>query len=485
MEPRGETNILNKAFETLSGKVQYSDISFCFVFDGNELLLIPPNNKKNELKDQWIKPHCANSFYATSYSMKMQEPYLIGSCSKNGHGIVFLTQPESQICSEDLTIIVNVKGYIDFDADISPINKIAFRGPEIDHIYPINQAYEHQSSDVTNFGGRGFSMAFANPQLTETPKQEFIFSGQTIQAFFSISEEIGKKDGDPPLKLSPTISFEFKETSDYTFIYDLWCIAKRFVQYLCNRQNVYFPTTELFINREAGEYNSYATLHVLEETSVAEYKCLADGRYISYSYLSGHEGAILSDIASNSLYIRHLPSSYKDGCLINGAKFIMITAAFEREFDRMHPGGIPKSKKREDVETQAINLLQKLVEENEGKLKKEFKRLKKLVQSTTLETKIIKIGEEIDPIVGIFGKTLYENNGEKLDYKKMGKRVADERNAFAHGNLDKKFAQESLIDFIYLQYIIYAMQLKNYGIEDMQIQRAVNDLFCIGYHLND
>lgn len=66
---------------------------------------------------------------------------------------------------------------------------------------------------------------------------------------------------------------------------------------------------------------------------------------------------------------------------------------------------------------------------------------------------------------------------EGLNYTDMGKRLGDQRNYFAHGDLDKDFIGLSLLDLIFLQRIIYAIQLKISGLEDKQIQRAINDLF--------
>ena len=68
-------------------------------------------------------------------------------------------------------------------------------------------------------------------------------------------------------------------------------------------------------------------------------------------------------------------------------------------------------------------------------------------------------------------------NNEKLKYSEMGLRLSQQRNNFAHGNLDKDFIGLSLLDLIYLEYIVYAMQLKEYGVKTTFIQQAINDLF--------
>ena len=63
----------------------------------------------------------------------------------------------------------------------------------------------------------------------------------------------------------------------------------------------------------------------------------------------------------------------------------------------------------------------------------------------------------------------------------MGQRLADQRNHFAHGDLDKDFIGLSLLDLIYLEYVIYAMQLRFYGIDNVEIQRAINELFHLSF----
>ena len=59
----------------------------------------------------------------------------------------------------------------------------------------------------------------------------------------------------------------------------------------------------------------------------------------------------------------------------------------------------------------------------------------------------------------------------------MGKRLADQRNNFAHGNLDIDFIDKALLDIVYMEQIVYAIQLKLYGINTKCIQNAINELF--------
>lgn len=202
------------------------------------------------------------------------------------------------------------------------------------------------------------------------------------------------------------------------------------------------------------------------------------GRYIKQAYISGHEGQILSDIASEKLYLRHLPDSFQSGKHIDAARFVMITAAFEWEFDRLFPDGICKSKERVEAELIVSQKLNELIDTSSGKTKKIYKSLLKCIERRpSLANKIEKIGSDMGALLEPFGQQLYGFNKEELNYTDMGKRLGDQRNYFAHGDLDKDFIGLSLLDLIFLQRIIYAIQLKISGLEDKQIQRAINDLF--------
>lgn len=238
---------------------------------------------------------------------------------------------------------------------------------------------------------------------------------------------------------------------------------------------MYLPTAELDAPCEDGKHENFAVLYVLGEDKETELDELKKGKYIQQQYIVGAEGAILSDIASDMLYLRHLPHSHSP---IDAARFIMITAAFEWEFHRNYPQGIPRNEETTKVETEVSEVLQNLVKSNTGKAKKKYKFLLKLVKSDSLQSEIEQIGRDYGEIVDIFGENLYALNHETLNYSEMGTRLADQRNHFAHGDLDRDFIGLSLLDLIFLQFVIYAMQLKYYGVEEINVKRAINDLFA-------
>ena len=375
-------------------------------------------------------------------------------------------------------MVVKLIGYILCDRGINYINRVTFKSQEINCIYPINQAYQFIYEKMGKV-----SLITKEFNTTLTKEQEFVVNKIKVKSHFYITTNTCNTLIDSPLCINSALIFDFEKTNDYKFILRLFYIAKQFIQFLCYRRDVYLPNVDLYAPYENVKYLKFATLHIIDELHSCDLNSLKEKRYISQSLIVGYEGKILADIADNLLYLRHLPETYKSGRLIDASRFIMIMAAFEWEFKRMYPDGIPKDSNTIQIENEAMEAIEDLINKSKGKLKKKYKFLKNLISSDNLQSKIIKTGNDFDDAIGNFGKNLYELNNEILDYSKMGDRLANQRNNFAHGNLNKDFIGFSLLDLIYLEYIIYAMQLRYYGISDINIRKAINNLFRLNYYI--
>lgn len=472
--------ILALELTTYTGKLQYKNVDFSFAFDGKELRLIPPQDKKREIEMEWLMTPIGKGVYTFGNPIKMEVPYLIGECNENGKKMVFLTQEGSNIGSSNSVLFVEILAFIICKYDRELIDRISFSSDEIDCIHPVTNAFQY-TMENEGFSNKGvFSVTALDYDSTTTEKKTFIVDGKEVQVYFGVSRKMSTKIGEAPMSFNSSMLFEFASTSDYAFLLRLWHIAKEFISFLCYRKNVFLSNVEIAAPYENGKHENFATLYMVDETGESEMETLKNGRYIKQENISGYEGVILTDIAQNLLYTRHIPKTYKIGRSIDASRFIMITAAYEWEFHRAYPDGVPKKESTAKIEAEATESIMKLIEDSTGKLKEKFKFLKKLIKSDSLQTEIVKMGEDYDGVIGTFGKHLYQLNGENLVYSDMGKRLADQRNHFAHGDLDKDFIGLSLLDLIYTEYVIYALQLKHYGVDDEHIRKSINDLF----HLN-
>lgn len=468
-----------------TGFLRFEDEDYQFVFRGQMLKMISTSAESRSDMWKYGMEEISQGTYTWGKPPRMDQDVIIGRCNETNHKIIFLPKKGSYIAHQNSVLLIDLEAYIICKNERDKIDRISFIGPEINGIHPTSQAIEYTLDPDTfvNFGT--FEVKTKDFNCTTTPKQEFTVDSKPVSVSFGVSRTMSMKNWEPPMTLSSNMLFELDATDDYRFILRLWYVAKQFVQFLCYRKDVHFSEVNLAAPCENGKHETFASIYVFgEKPNDIDTKTLKDGRYIKQIYIAGHEGEILSNIADNKIYLRNLPESYATGRHIDAARFVMITAAFEWEFNRLYPDGIPKSAKRLTAETEVTIKLEQLMEDSKGKTREIYKSLLRTVKrSPTLANKIEKIGNDYDKILNPFGRQLYSFNDEKLNYNQMGSRLAEQRNHFAHGDLDKDFIGLSLLDLMFLERIIYAIQLKICNVDDKNIQKSINELFHCNFAL--
>ena len=61
----------------------------------------------------------------------------------------------------------------------------------------------------------------------------------------------------------------------------------------------------------------------------------------------------------------------------------------------------------------------------------------------------------------------------------MATRIQNQRNNFAHGNIDKDINSDVILDIIILEWVNYAMVLKKIGYSDEEIIKLIDVIFNI------
>lgn len=463
--------------EIYTGMLTYNNIDFSFMFDGDVLRLIPPMKKSSEVEG-WLYQSIGVGIWGNREPFYIKDEFLKGKCNETGQVMVFIPK-HHQAGNYNHVLLVEIEAYFIEKFHREWIDRVAFECKELDAIFDAEQCidnFEWSKDGVISVTTKDFDS-------TTSEKQMFMVNGIEVSVCFDIVRRRESFFDGNVLTVHSVMYFEFEKTDDFLFIYRLWKLAKAFVRYLCYRDNVEMGKTSIAAPAEGDKHENFAELVVIENIVEEEKKIFEQKRCISQQLISGCEGKLLNDISSGKLYLRHLPRTYADGLRIDASRFVMITAAFEWEFRRCYPEGITKSEQTLIIEEQATNEIQNLINNSQGKLKEKYKFLKKLVKSDSLQSEIIQVGKDYDDIIGNFGRHLYSRNNENLDYKEMGNRLANQRNHFAHGDLDQEFIGNSLLDLIFLEYVIYAMQLKYYGVSDENIRKAINKLFHLNYRL--
>lgn len=474
-----------------TGQLTYKEVDFTFVFDGKELRLIPPQNKRKEVNENWFRTPLANGAYTLNTPV-IEEDHLCGTCNEKNQKIVFLVRRGGSLVARgnllfgnNYVLVTDVVAYILCKYDRAKIDRISFTSPEIDAIHPLRKAFSISLGDgIEEFNKSGvLSVTTKDFASTTTQSQEFVVDNNCVTAYFSVWRGVNMGNTEPPMSLNSSLMFEFEPTDDYAFILRLWHIAKDFLGFLCYRRDVYLPEVKLAAPYKDGKHEQFATFYVVGGDGPPCIEDIKKGRYIKQEFIAGHEGQILTDIAANKLYLGHIPESYDSGRHKDAAKFIMLTSAFEWEFRRTYPDGVKKSEADLTVEKTVTEAIESLFQSSTGRIRDKYRYLKKRIKDDPLQAEIEQVGTDFEEIIGLFGEQLYSINEEKLVYSEMGKRLGDQRNHFAHGDLDKDFIALSLLDLIFLERIVYAMQLKYYNVETLKIQNAINDLFQCGIAL--
>ena len=243
--------------------------------------------------------------------------------------------------------------------------------------------------------------------------------------------------------------------------------------------NVENKEVGLYTQESHEKYRKVGKILFMDERDEIENEKIIKERNITYEAIKGKLGKILQDIENEKLYLRHIPDSHKDSLKIDYSKFIMITAAVEWMFKNLYPEGLRHSDKTLKAQEKVREELENKVIESTGEIKKQYKFLQKLVGSDSLSQKIVQIGEDYDALLSEIGRYLYNINNlkEEFDYTKIGSRIQNQRNNFAHGNLDKEFEETAALDVIFLEKVIYLLQLSSYGLDDDTMLKQVKRLF--------
>lgn len=115
-----------------------------------------------------------------------------------------------------------------------------------------------------------------------------------------------------------------------------------------------------------------------------------------------------------------------------------------------------------------------------GRVFPELNTCRRKGKKNTLTIKIINACNAMSSIMDAFGKKLYFLSGEQFDYTEIGKRLAKQRNNFSHGNITASFEEMSIVDLVFIEYMVYGMQLKYYGLSEKNIKKSINELFQRG-----
>ena len=450
----------------ICGILDYKDEKYIYRFQNN--ILYMENIEylgKQYIIQEWI--NCPPSFSGE---------YLRGINQENGNIILFKTYP-GNAGFKNTQIHVKVQYYIELQKE-DEIGKITIKGDEIDYIYDISKGIESY-----DFGKEGTASCKTKSfDETTSPTEYFYCEEKQIRVYFTIYREM-QFTTSVPLHLHSCINLEMESTKNYDFIAHLYRVVKKWLCFMCYRKNISISEVALFKGNDKTKYEKIGKIIFNDNYLEKEDEKILKNRNLTYTSVQSKVGTMLQDIADKKLYLRHLPESHRDSLKIDHSKFIMVTTAVEWLLKNLYPDGIKHSEKKQKAIALVRSELEKSIANTSGEVKAQYKFLNKILGSDSLSQKIEKLGEDYNALLEPIGKYLYSINNciEEFNYVKIGARIQLQRNNFAHGNLEQKFEEIATLDLIYLEKIIYILQLNKYGIDNNTIINQIKRLFGMNF----
>lgn len=380
------------------------------------------------------------------------------------------------------TYSASLISYIVFDGGVSSFDGIQIQADELNWFHNISLAFNSY-----NFSEDGEGQLQLKPFDKTTEEFEFKLNDKLIRGNLSIRREITKVSTSP-IKLNSNLNYLFENTTDISIANDLVSLTRDLLKFISYRKNlhinrlilkkkinnVYYAIGELFIRYPQSEEKE-------EEKIIRE-------RIISYPLLGSSFTKLLEKISVKDVYLRHIPENYKSNNTIIPARFIMVTAGFEWQFEISHRAKSEENKtKYEKERNEVLEFLEGKSEETTGKERKFFNNSKRFFEKnqSQLAANIIWALKESDEVIKDFIKSMYTANDIEAEFFKpnaIAERIQKYRNAFAHGNLNLEFNRLIIFDLPVLEWLYYAMVLEDIGVSNENAKKCINDLFQRGYH---
>ena len=198
-------------------------------------------------------------------------------------------------------------------------------------------------------------------------------------------------------------------------------------------------------------------------------------------YVKTIDDKILQAIIDENIFIRNIPENELERNKITPQSFVLVSSAFEWEFNQLFPNGVEHSKVQLNEIEEIKNDLMQLSDNYDKTKKKAIKKIIENIGKDNLESKIIYANKKLGYMSEMFLKHLCDLNSIN-NKNRIFTCLQKLRNDFAHGNMDIDIDSDGFVGIIYLERLIYIMQLKRLGLDDDNIIKAINGLFCNRYY---
>lgn len=377
-------------------------------------------------------------------------------------------------------------GFINFDIimyiiyedklDLNKIQGFKITSDEINYFYSPNKTFEstikfnEEKDEIELMSVKGNHV---ENYIGECMKDEVEIK-VSVQAFPTIHFR-----SKIPFSAESEFIINLNKGQTFDWIYNLRHKIKLLMNYLCYRNNIVFDNTDLFIIDNNGKRNICGKMVITDELKInKENNRKKENKIIKFENIQEYFINLLEVILSGNMYFEHICNSIDETRIYTVSREILIFAAFEREFRNIYGQDYGRSEEYINIKEQSIELFNKPIEESHGKQKRYFKSIKEFVSKLdiSLEQKILAVLDDCSDIIEPFVKFEYKDSLDNVKYD-ISLRMNKLRNTVAHAKINFDNEPIYLSDLKIIQILLYAMRLKNLGLEKIKIQQSIKDLF--------
>lgn len=461
-----------KKLSRLVGFIKYKDVSYPFEFNEEDFELnLYPKTEEDRLQnidpEEIFKEHNSNTW--------IQRIKIEGTTAE-GYYIVFSVLDNPSNYNGFISFNVNWYVCLNEKNNLNTINGFAVTGKEIDYFFPpsrdLTPHYDNSSMSVTH--RRNGSMSCGRYKTAEN-----INVSIDVCTYATIYFDTGEK----PIVASSQMIITFMDLISIEALIKAFNNLRLFIKYVTYRQNADLLSANIFYTEPDGQKRDVGIL-VFPKKHEEEKDKKVNRHVIGYDILGEKTAELMEIIDSQIIGIEHICEKVEDWKSYPASRFILILAAFEREYRNIYGQNSNRSEDYEVVKKEIIGLVEDYRKDKSGSHKKYAAEIKRFIEKKEIgfAENVKHALEDNEKVMRFFVSYDYRDNYE-IVIKDISKRVGELRNSLAHNKLYFKFCPQHLKDIRVIEELIYAMRLKNLPVDEDKIKKAIANLFKKGFIL--
>ena len=357
------------------------------------------------------------------------------------------------------------------------IRGLRLRGPEIDAFFPAESAYR---CDIQPADGllRAQKITLSAECRDETDGGSFPVS-EDLEASVLFHSWAAFAPSPNPLTTNSSMTLMFSAAVGLPALVHIHAQLRRFFMYAANRANVSLDTAEIFTLNQEGKRRYYGWLGVPSRFE-PETSPKAGEQIIGFPILGTKTADLLRTISEGEISYEYLPHSIEEKRSYTVSRFILILAAFEREFRNIYGTDPGRSEAFLRTKEEVVRLLEEYCAGKTGREKRYSGDLLNGVRKFSLGY-WFQVEYALKDCRAVMESFTIRTYGPGRSYdelaEEIGRRVGDLRNDLAHDRLDWSFEAVQISDIKVMEELMYVIRLKRLGLQTEQIRTAIKKLF--------